>query len=75
MQCTTDHINFAGVNCEVFGDLHPMTMALSVLVTIEMFNALNRLDNILILGYFSCCQQKNTTDDCEWPSQIYLINH
>lgn len=43
MQCTTDHTNFDGVNCEVFGDLHPMTMALSVLVTIEMFNALNSL--------------------------------
>lgn len=43
MQCTTDRTNFDGVNCEVFGDLHPMTMALSVLVTIEMFNALNSL--------------------------------
>lgn len=26
----------------MFADLHPMTMALSVLVTIEMLNALNR---------------------------------
>ena len=41
-QCTTDPSNFVGVNCQIFKDLHPMTMALSVLVTIEMLNALNR---------------------------------
>ena len=33
---------FEGMDCELFEDLHPMTMALSVLVTIEMLNALNR---------------------------------
>lgn len=43
MQCTTDPSNFVGVDCHIFSDLHPMTMALSVLVTIEMFNALNSL--------------------------------
>ena len=42
MQCTTDPTSFVGVECHIFNDLHPMTMALSVLVTIEMFNALNR---------------------------------
>src|SRR5690606_4575276 len=31
-----------GVDCNIFHDPHPMTMALSVLVTIEMLNALNR---------------------------------
>jgi len=32
-----------GLDCHIFHDPHPMTMALSVLVTIEMFNALNSL--------------------------------
>ena len=33
---------FQGVNCQIFSAAEPMTMALSVLVTIEMLNALNR---------------------------------
>ena len=46
MQCTVDPEKFAFMadgdwDCSVFGDPHPMTMALSVLVTIEMLNALN----------------------------------
>ena len=43
MQCTTEPSIFSGVDCATFNDPHHMTMALSVLVTIEMFNALNRL--------------------------------
>lgn len=43
MQCNIDKETFKDVNCSIFADLHPMTMALSVLVTIEMFNALNSL--------------------------------
>lgn len=43
MQCGGDNTTFVGVDCEIFEDTHPMTMALSVLVTIEMFNALNSL--------------------------------
>lgn len=42
MQCMGGGEEFAGVDCKIFEDPHPMTMALSVLVTIEMMNALNR---------------------------------
>jgi Ca2+ transporting ATPase len=44
MQCTTapKHL-FDGVDCAVFYSPKPMTMALSVLVVIEMCNALNSL--------------------------------
>ncbi|XP_013787720.2 calcium-transporting ATPase sarcoplasmic/endoplasmic reticulum type-like, partial [Limulus polyphemus] len=43
LACPNDPNNFKGVDCNVFNDPHPMTMALSVLVTIEMLNALNSL--------------------------------
>jgi Ca2+ transporting ATPase len=33
---------FKGVDCDVFADFHPPSMALSTLVVIEMLNALNR---------------------------------
>lgn len=42
MQCNEENPDFEGVDCEVFEAPEPMTMALSVLVTIEMCNALNR---------------------------------
>jgi len=42
MRCTEDNPIFEGVNCEIFESRYPTTMALSVLVTIEMCNALNR---------------------------------
>lgn len=41
MQCLAGGDEFHGIDCAVFHDPHPMTMALSVLVTIEMLNALN----------------------------------
>ncbi|MED6283896.1 Sarcoplasmic/endoplasmic reticulum calcium ATPase 1 [Characodon lateralis] len=43
MQCHGENEDFAGLDCELFEATPPMTMALSVLVTIEMCNALNSL--------------------------------
>ncbi|XP_071752059.2 ATPase sarcoplasmic/endoplasmic reticulum Ca2+ transporting 1, like [Centroberyx gerrardi] len=43
MQCHEENEDFVGVECEIFEAAPPMTMALSVLVTIEMCNALNSL--------------------------------
>lgn len=42
MQCLAEPTMFAGVDCDVFQSPMPMTLALSVLVVIEMLNALNR---------------------------------
>ncbi|KFP82489.1 Sarcoplasmic/endoplasmic reticulum calcium ATPase 3, partial [Acanthisitta chloris] len=41
MRCTEDNPLFEGIDCEIFESRYPTTMALSVLVTIEMCNALN----------------------------------
>uniref|UniRef100_A0A8C7UY09 Calcium-transporting ATPase n=1 Tax=Oncorhynchus mykiss TaxID=8022 RepID=A0A8C7UY09_ONCMY len=43
MQCHDENEDFVGITCKVFEASPPMTMALSVLVTIEMSNALNSL--------------------------------
>nr|CAH8849480.1 unnamed protein product [Trichobilharzia regenti] len=43
MQCLAEKENFHGIDCHIFENPKPMTMALSVLVLIEMFNALNSL--------------------------------
>jgi Ca2+ transporting ATPase len=62
MQCLGGGEGFEGVDCHIFEDPHPMTIALSVLVTIEMANALNSVsenqsmlrmppwDNMLLIG-------------------------
>lgn len=42
-QCAGGGAEWADIDCDVFDDPHPMTMALSVLVTIEMLNAMNSL--------------------------------
>lgn len=43
LSCIAGGDEFKGVDCKIFHDPHPMTMALSVLVTIEMLNAMNSL--------------------------------
>eukprot|EP00064_Thunnus_orientalis_P000397 superscaffoldBa00000019_g397 len=43
LQCAPENPEFDGLDCHVFESPYPMTMALSVLVTIEMCNALNSL--------------------------------
>lgn len=43
MRCEIEPENFADLDCAVFEDNHPNAMALSVLVTIEMLNAVNSL--------------------------------
>ncbi|XP_049867434.1 calcium-transporting ATPase sarcoplasmic/endoplasmic reticulum type isoform X2 [Pectinophora gossypiella] len=43
LQCLGGGDEFKGIDCKIFSDPHPMTMALSVLVTIEMLNAMNSL--------------------------------
>merc|ERR1719290_221471 len=43
MQCLGEPENFEGIDCSIFNHPLPMTMALSVLVTIEMLNALNSI--------------------------------
>lgn len=42
MQCLAEHENFHGIDCHIFSNPKPMTMALSVLVLVEMLNAMNR---------------------------------
>lgn len=48
LTCANEPENFRGIDCDVFEDPHPMTMALSVLVSIEMLNAMNRSDMVAV---------------------------
>uniref|UniRef100_A0A2K6LJK4 ATPase sarcoplasmic/endoplasmic reticulum Ca2+ transporting 2 n=2 Tax=Rhinopithecus TaxID=542827 RepID=A0A2K6LJK4_RHIBE len=56
LQCKEDNPDFEGVDCAIFESPYPMTMALSVLVTIEMCNALNRLVHLHGRLRRACCQ-------------------
>ncbi|VDL57539.1 unnamed protein product [Hymenolepis diminuta] len=42
-QCLAQESRFKGIDCSIFGHPKPMTMALSVLVLVEMLNAMNSL--------------------------------
>ena len=41
-QCLVQDERFKGIDCDIFDDPHPPSMALSTLVIIEMTNALTR---------------------------------
>jgi len=41
--CPRGDALFTGIDCKIFSDPRPSTVSLSILVTIEMFNALNAL--------------------------------
>ena len=43
LQCPAEPERFKGLSCDIFQAPEPMTMALSILVTIEMCNAINSL--------------------------------
>merc|ERR1712020_875857 len=43
LQCPAEPEKFKGLSCDIFQAPEPMTMALSILVTIEMCNAINSL--------------------------------
>jgi len=43
LQCPAEPEKFKGISCDIFQAPEPMTMALSILVTIEMCNAINSL--------------------------------
>merc|ERR1711990_1017264 len=43
LQCPAEPENFKGISCDLFQSPEPMTMALSILVTIEMANAINAI--------------------------------
>lgn len=78
MQCSEDNEDFEGIHCEVFEAAPPMTMALSVLVTIEMCNALNRSDDA-VAPTSRCAPSMNNTrhsasriHSCPGPNYTFL---
>lgn len=41
LQCSSENEDFSGLDCDIFQAPNPMSMALSVLVVVEMLNAIN----------------------------------
>uniref|UniRef100_A0A3B4WLR2 Cation-transporting P-type ATPase C-terminal domain-containing protein n=1 Tax=Seriola lalandi dorsalis TaxID=1841481 RepID=A0A3B4WLR2_SERLL len=60
MQCHDENEDFTGVDCDIFEASPPMTMALSVLVTIEMCNALNRQTQLFRIYELLCLTLETT---------------
>uniref|UniRef100_A0A8B9KCA5 Calcium-transporting ATPase n=1 Tax=Astyanax mexicanus TaxID=7994 RepID=A0A8B9KCA5_ASTMX len=65
LQCSPDNPDFQDLECHVFESPYPMTMALSVLVTIEMCNALNRSGSSMLSALTLSAKTK----------YLYLVNH
>lgn len=53
LSCLGGGDEFKGVDCKIFNSPHPMTMALSILVTIEMLNAMNRFVVVVSCNFLS----------------------
>jgi len=71
--------NFADLDCAVFEDNHPNAMALSVLVTIEMLNAVNRFvflgDFQLIFRCFQFVGESVDLKDASLDESLALRRH
>jgi len=54
-KCDPAAASTAGYRCEVFSDKHPKTIAMTVLVVVEMFNALNNISensSLLVIPFW-----------------------
>lgn len=72
LQCKEDNPDFEGVDCAIFESPYPMTMALSVLVTIEMCNALNRSVNPL--GKLGKSSDSRALCDCVYVCVCVIVD-
>lgn len=73
LQCKEDNPDFDGVDCAIFESPYPMTMALSVLVTIEMCNALNRL--VDLVGYGPRVYEKIMADSSSLTKNDIVLSY